>query len=45
MMFPMSLKSWADYLAYAAGIVIGFGILTPFFDTIEGSLRKREEGA
>jgi len=44
-LFPRTIKGWVDYLGYAAGLVIGFGILSPFFDTIEASLRKKEEGA
>ena len=39
---PRSLKGWGDYLAYAAGIVIGFGVLAPVMETLESSLRKGE---
>lgn len=37
---PMSLKGWGDYFAYAAGIVIGFGLLSPLMDTVTEQLRK-----
>ena len=41
-LLPMTLKGWADYMAYAAGIVIGFGLLGPLMDTVEDQLRKGE---
>lgn len=40
---PRSLKGWTDYLAYSAGIVIGFGVLSPVMETLEASLRKGSE--
>ena len=41
-LFPSSLAGWADYGFYAAGLIIGYGVLSPFFVTIEDSLRKKE---
>jgi hypothetical protein len=41
-MFPSSLKGLADYTGYAVGLIIGYGILSPLFMTVEDSLRKGE---
>ena len=40
--FPASLSGWADYFGYAAGLIIGYGILSPLFMQVEDSLRKGE---
>ena len=39
---PMTLKGWADYFGYTAGLVIGFGLLSPFMENIQDQLRKGE---
>lgn len=41
-LFPKTLVGWSDYIFYAAGIVVGYGILNPLFTSIEDGLRKKE---
>lgn len=41
-MFPTTLSGFADYVGYAAGLIIGYGILSPLFMQVEDSLRKGE---
>lgn len=41
-LFPSSLSGWVDYTGYAIGLIIGYGVLSPLFMTVEDSLRKGE---
>jgi hypothetical protein len=36
------LSGWIDYTGYAMGLIIGYGILSPLFESVELSLRKKE---